>query len=183
MVAKPSKAKKPAAKKATSKSASRAVSKAALKPATKAAKRGAVAPIPKGRPRVSPYLVTRDAERVIDFLKKVVGGVEEYRLASPDGKVMHGEVKIADSVVMLAEASDQHPAMPSMLSIYVEDVDATYAKALAAGATPIRPPADRFYGDRSGGVKDHAGNQWWFCSHIEDVSIEEIERRAAAMKK
>jgi uncharacterized glyoxalase superfamily protein PhnB len=100
----------------------------------------------------------------------------------PDGKVMHAEVRIADSLVLLAEASEQFPAMPSMLSVYVEDVDATYAKAVAAGATPVRPPADQFYGDRSGGVKDQGGNQWWFATHIEDVEPDEIARRAAAMK-
>jgi uncharacterized glyoxalase superfamily protein PhnB len=131
---------------------------------------------------VSPYLVVKDAARVIDFLKRVLGATERYRLATPDGKVMHAEVEVVDSVVMVAEATESHPPMPAMLSVYVEDVDATYAKALAAGATPVRPVADQFYGDRSGGVKDHAGNQWWFATHVEDVSPDEIARRAAALK-
>ena len=152
------------------------------KPA-KAAKKATVSPIPKDQPRVSPYLVTKDAGRVIDFLKRVVGAKELYRLAGPDGKVMHAEVRVVDSVIMLSEAGDAFPAMPSMLSIYVEDVDATFAKAVAAGATVVRPVADQFYGDRSGGVKDHAGNQWWFATHVEDVPHDEIARRAAAMKK
>jgi uncharacterized glyoxalase superfamily protein PhnB len=142
----------------------------------------AVKPIPEGQPRVSPYLVSRDAARVIDFTKRVLGATESYRLASPDGKVMHAEVKIGDSVVMVSDGGPEHPPIPGMLSVYVEDVDATYAKALKEGATPVRPPADQFYGDRSGGVKDHAGNQWWFATHIEDVSTEEIARRASAMK-
>jgi uncharacterized glyoxalase superfamily protein PhnB len=175
-------------KKSAAKPAARAASKAALAPATSApkqapAKTGAVSPIPKDQPRVSPYLVTRDAAGVIDFVKNVLGAKERYRLAMPDGKVMHAEVWIADSLVMLAEASDAFPAMPSMLSVYVEDVDATFGKALAAGATAIRPPANQFYGDRSGGVKDASGNQWWFATHIEDVAPEEIAARAATMKK
>jgi PhnB protein len=165
------------------KSASKPAAKPAPKAPTKAARKPAVAPIPKDQPRVSPCLVTKDAARVIDFLKRVVGAKELYRLAGPDGKVMHAEVRIVDSVVMLSEASDQHPAMPAMLNIYVEDVDATYAKALAAGATAVRPVADQFYGDRSGGVKDPSGNLWWFATHVEDVPHDEIVRRAAAMKK
>ena len=152
-------------------------------PAAKAPAKGKVAPIPAGQPRLSPYLVTKDAARVIEFMKSVLGGKDRYCLAEPGGKVMHAEVKIADSVVMISDASEQHPATPAMLHLYVEDVDATYAKALAAGATSIRPPSDQFYGDRSGGVKDVGGNQWWLSTHVEDVSVEEIGRRAAAMEK
>jgi PhnB protein len=150
---------------------------------TAAPKKKAVKPIPEGQPRVSPYLVCKDAARVIEFLKKVVDAKEHYRLGEPDGKVHHAEVRVGDSVIMLSDGGPEHPPMPAMLSVYVEDVDATYAKALAQGATPVRPVADQFYGDRSGGVKDHAGNLWWFATHVEDVSPDEIARRAASMKK
>jgi uncharacterized glyoxalase superfamily protein PhnB len=148
-----------------------------------AAKKTAVKPIPEGRPRVSPYLVTKEADRVIDFLERVVGATVEYRLADPAGKVMHAEVRIGDSVVMVSDGSKEHPPAPATLHVYVEDVDTTHAAALAAGATEVRAPEDQFYGDRSGGVRDHAGNQWWFSTHVEDVSIEEIARRAASAKK
>jgi uncharacterized glyoxalase superfamily protein PhnB len=152
------------------------------KSASSTSAKKSVKPIPEGQPRVSPYLVSRDASRVIEFTKRVLGAKELYRLAGPDGKVMHAEVRIGDSVVMVSDGGPEHPPMPTMLSVYVEDVDATYAKAVAEGATPVRPVANQFYGDRSGGVKDHAGNLWWFATHVEDVSPEEITRRAAAMK-
>jgi uncharacterized glyoxalase superfamily protein PhnB len=143
----------------------------------------AVRKVPEDRPRVAPYLVVKGAARLIGFLEQVVGAKERYRLAGPGGGVTHAEVEIGGSVVMLADASAEHPAKTAMLHVYVEDVDATYSRALAAGATPVRPPADQFYGDRSGGVQDPFGNQWWFSTHVEDVSPEEISRRAAAMGK
>jgi PhnB protein len=139
--------------------------------------------IPPGHPRVSPYIIAPDAARVIEFLKRVLDAQVLYRLDGPDGKVMHSEVKVVDSVLMISEACDGFPATQAMLHVYVEDCDEVFAKAIAAGAQQVRPIADQFYGDRSGGVKDHAGNQWWFSTHIEDVSPEEIGRRAAAMKK
>jgi PhnB protein len=142
-----------------------------------------VKPIPEGQPRVSPYLVSKDAGRVIEFLKRVVGATETYRLSEPDGKVAHAEVRIGDSAVMLSDGSGEHPPMPAMLMVYVNDVDATYAKAIAEGATAMKKPENQFYGDRSGAVKDHAGNQWWFATHVEDVAPDEIARRAAAMRK
>jgi uncharacterized glyoxalase superfamily protein PhnB len=170
----------PAAK--TAAAAATPAAKPAPKAAAPAAKPGAkVAPIPTDQPRLTPYLVTKEAGKIVDFLKRVLGGTERCRMATPDGKIMHAEVKIADSLVMLAEANEQFPAMPSMLSVYVEDVDATYAKAVAAGATPLRPVENQFYGDRSGAVKDAGGNQWWFATRIENLSPEEIGTRAAAM--
>jgi PhnB protein len=157
--------------------------KVAPKRSPTAASKRAVSPIPADYPRVSTYLIAPDAARVIEFAKKVLGAKERGRLADPTGKIMHAEVQIGDSVVMFSEACEAFPAMPAMLSVFVKDVDTTYAAALAAGATAVRPPADQFYGDRSGGVKDHAGNQWWFASRIEDLSFAEIGRRAAAMRK
>jgi uncharacterized glyoxalase superfamily protein PhnB len=113
-------------------------------------------------------------------MKDVLGAEEMFRMDSPTG-VGHAELRVGDSVVMLADAqgSATGKVAPAMLHIYVEDVDATYRRALAAGATSLREPADQFYGDRSGGVEDGFGNQWWFATHIEDVPPDEMERRAA----
>lgn len=95
----------------------------------------------------------------------------------------HAEVQIGDSVAMISDTSAQSKPMPGMLYAYVPDVDATYKRALAAGATPIMEPADQFYGDRHGGVRDVAGNQWWIATHIEGVLPEELRRRAEACYK
>jgi PhnB protein len=111
-------------------------------------------------------------------MKQSFGGQEIQRTTRPDGTIMHAEVKIGDSVVMIAEASAEVPAMPCMLHVYVPDCEAAYARALRLGATALREPARQFYGDRSGGVRDVGGNTWWIATHEEDVSAEEIERRA-----
>jgi PhnB protein len=148
-------------------------------PATKKA----VKPIPDGASRVSPYLIVKDAARLIEFTKRVLGAKEVIRMPGPDGKVMHGEVAIGDCVVMFGEAGDAHPAGSTMLYVYVDDVDATYQKALAQGATSAIAPVDQFYGDRNAAVKDHSGNQWWFARHVEDVTPEEMQRRAAEHMK
>jgi len=140
----------------------------------------AVKPIPDGYHSVTPYLVVAGAAKLIDFMKDVLRAEEMFRMDSPTG-VGHAELRVGDSVVMLADAegSATGKVAPAMLHIYVNDVDATYRRALAAGATSLREPADQFYGDRSGGVEDGFGNQWWFATHIEDVPPEEMERRAA----
>jgi PhnB protein len=163
-----------------SEDAKKAGAKAGAPPPAVAASRTGVKPIPEGHPRLSPYLISRDAGRVIEFLRRVLGATESFRLSHPDGRVAHAEVRIGDSVVMVSDGGPEHPPMPAMLMTYVEDVDATYAKALEQGATTVRAPADQFYGDRSGGVKDHAGNQWWFASRVENLTTGEIERRAAS---
>ena len=139
-----------------------------------------VKPIPAGYHTVTPYLVVSGAAQLIDFMKQVFAAEELSRMARPDGTIMHAEVKIGDSRVMLGEASGEAAAMPAMIHLYVEDMDAVYQKALQAGATSLREPEDQFYGDRLGGVKDAFGNQWWLATHIEDVSPEEMARRAAA---
>jgi len=133
---------------------------------------------PDGYHNVTPYMVVAGADRVIDFLKTVFGGEETERLAGPDGTVGHAEVRIGDSVVMLADVGPQSSAFPGMLHIYVEDCDATYRKALAAGGTSLREPVNEFYGDRTAGVNDTFGNQFWIATHVEDVSAEEMARRA-----
>ena len=150
-----------------------------------------VKPIPDGYHSVTPYLVIKGAARAIDFYKQVFGATEMLRMEGPGGSIGHAEIKIGDSPVMLA---DEHPAMnclgpesfggsPVSLMIYVEDSDAVFAQAVAAGATVIRPLQDQFYGDRSGTVTDPFGHTWTIATHKEDLSPEEVGRRAAEFMK
>jgi len=139
-----------------------------------------VRPIPEGYHSLTPYLCIKGAAKLIDFLKQAFAAKELHRSTRPDGSVWHAELNIGDSRLMMAEASDQWPPMPCALYLYVEDVDATYRKAIAAGATSLGEPVDQFYGDRSGGVKDPAGNTWWIGTHVEDVAPEEMARRQQA---
>lgn len=143
----------------------------------------AVKPIPEGYHTVTPYLTVQGADKVLDFLKKAFDAEEIHCMTSPDGKVTHAEVRIGDSVVMLAEARGEWKPMPSAIYLYVKDADATFKRAVNAGATIVMEPADQFYGDRSGGVKDVAGNFWWIATHKEDVPPEEMNRRAKAAMK
>ncbi len=136
--------------------------------------------IPEGYHSVTPYLVVKGADRVIEFLKQVFGAKETERMSMPDGSVMHAEVRIGDSTVMLGEAGGQWGPMPTSLYMYVPDVDAVYQRALKAGATSAMEPADQFYGDRNAGVKDSAGNVWWIATRKEDVAPDEIRRRFEA---
>jgi len=139
-----------------------------------------VKPIPEGYHTVTPYLVVEGVPKLIEFMKKAFGAEEIFRANMPDGSVMHAEVKIGDSRIMMGEANDQHKAMPSMLHLYVTDADAVYKRALSAGATSKMEVSDQFYGDRSGGVQDSSGNLWWIATHKEDLSQEEIARRSKA---
>ncbi len=143
----------------------------------------AVRPIPEGHHTVTPYLVVRNIPRFIDFLKQAFGAEEVGRFAGQDGRVVHAEVRIGDSFVMMGEPMGDMKEIPAMIHLYVPDADATYRSALQAGATPLREVATQFYGDRSGGVKDSFGNQWWIATHVEDVSGEEMERRFAEMTR
>ena len=140
-----------------------------------------VKPIPDGAHTVTPYLVVEGVPKLIDFLKQAFGAEELFRMARPDGGVMHAEVKIGDSMIMIGEAMGQWKPKPCSLYLYVEDVDAVYQRAIQAGGTSVGEPKDQFYGDRSGGVTDPCGNHWGTGTHIEDVSREEMEKRAAAM--
>jgi uncharacterized glyoxalase superfamily protein PhnB len=142
----------------------------------------AVNPIPEGYHTVTPYLVVEGAAGVIEFAKKAFGATEAMRFETPDGKIGHAEITIGDSIVMIADAStsDQGVEMPGVLNLYMEDVDAVYRRAVDAGGTSLREPTDLFFGDRSAGVKDAAGNQWWIATHVEDVPPDEMARRAAA---
>jgi PhnB protein len=158
---------------------------------TAAAKSGKVKAIPDGYHSVTPYLVIDGASRALDFYKRAFDAKEIMRMPAPNDRVGHAEIKIGNSVVMLA---DEHPEMdargpghyggsPVTLMVYVPDVDKQFKQALEAGATEIRPVADQFYGDRSGTLKDPFGHSWHLSTHKEDVSMEEMTRRMAAMKK
>ena len=144
----------------------------------------AVKPIPNGYHTVTPYLVVRGAAKTIEFMKKAFGAEALFEpLRRPDGLIMHAEVKIGDSPVMISDATEQHPPMPAMLHLYVPDVDAVFKRAVSAGGTSVMEPMDQFYGDRSGGVKDPAGNHWFIGTHKEDVAPQELKRRAEAHLK
>jgi uncharacterized glyoxalase superfamily protein PhnB len=143
-----------------------------------------VRPIPEGFHTVTPYLVVQGAAKVIDFLKQAFGAQEIYRSAKPDGTIMHTQVRVGDSFIMLGDAGGPWKPMPAAFYLYVPDTDAAYRSALAAGGTSLMEPADQFYGDRNAGVQDATGNMWWIATHIEDVAPEEIHRRSeAAMKQ
>ena len=137
-------------------------------------------PIPPGYATVTPYLCVADAAKLIEFLKQAFAAEVTFRMDRPDGAVAHAEVKIGDSKVMIGQPAPGQETQ-AMLHLYVPDTDAVYARAIAAGAASVREPADQFYGDRSGGVRDISGNQWWIATHIEDVAPEEMERRMAGM--
>lgn len=142
----------------------------------------AVKPIPDGYHSVTPYLTVDDPGAVIDFLKKAFEATETYAMRDANGKIQHAEVKVGNSMLMLGGARGEWTARPGNFYLYVEDVDAAYKKAIAAGGKSISEPANQFYGDRHGGVQDSQGNTWWVSTHIEDVSPEELERRAKAQQ-
>ncbi len=144
----------------------------------------AVKPIPDGYRSVTPYLRVRNAAKLVEFLKKSFDGRATECHTGDDGTVHHAEVRIGDSMVMVGEASQGKPPIPAGIYLYVTDTDANYKRALAAGATSLLEPSNQFYGDRNAGVKDAFDNEWWIATHVEDVSPEEMERRAKAhMKK
>jgi uncharacterized glyoxalase superfamily protein PhnB len=140
----------------------------------------AVKPIPEGYHTVTPYLIVKGVPTLIDFLKQAFDAKEIERHSQPDGSVMHAEVKIGDSILMMGEAAGKWNPMPAGFYLYVTDTDAVYKRALQSGATSVMEPADQFYGDRNAGVKDPSGNQWWIATHKEDVSREELAKRAEA---
>ena len=137
---------------------------------------------PKQYRAVTPYLTVADAKKTIDFATKVLGAELIFKMDTPDGGIAHAELKIDDSVIMVGQAGGPWAPTPASLYIYVPDVDATYKKAVNAGAKSEREPADQFYGDRVANVVDDNGTRWSFGTHIEDVSPEELSRRAANMK-
>jgi PhnB protein len=148
-------------------------------------------PIPDGHHPVTPYLIVKGAARALEFYAKAFGAKEQFRMAQPDGRIGHAEIRIGESTVMLAdeapEVGARSPATiggsPVLIHLYVEDVDATVARAVAAGATVTRPVQDQFYGDRNGGLVDPFGHAWWVATHVEDVPPEDLARRAAAARR
>jgi PhnB protein len=147
-----------------------------------------VKPIPDGYPRVTPYLIVDGASAAIDFYTSVLGATERMRMGAPEGRVGHAELDLGDSVIMLADESPEMDARspgtiggsPVSLHVYVEDSDATFERALEAGAKSLQPVQDKFYGDRSGTFEDPFGHRWHVATHVEDVPEEEMESRAAA---
>lgn len=142
--------------------------------------------IPQDMHTVTPHLVCEEAGKAIDFYVKAFGAVELARLPGPDGRLMHGMVRIGDSPVMLMDAYPEYGApgpkalngSPVVLHIYTENVDAAFARAVEAGAKAIMPPADMFWGDRYGQVEDPFGHRWSIATHIRDVSPEEMAANA-----
>ena len=143
----------------------------------------AVKYVPEGYHSVTPYLIVSGAAKVLDFVKEVFDAEEKLRMSGPDGTVAHAEFRIGDSYLMISDGGKEYPPMPCSLYVYIENVDETYKRALRAGATSLKEPADQFYGDRTASVKDSAGNIWGIGTHIEDVPEEELERRAKAAHK
>jgi PhnB protein len=144
----------------------------------------AAKPIPDGHHTVTPYLTVHDATKVIDFLKQAFDAeITHEPVKRPDGSIMHAQVKIGDSRIMIAEESEMAKATPSSLYLYVPNVDDVYKQAVKAGGKTIMEPMDMFYGDRSGGVKDPSGNSWMIATHKEDVAPQELAKRAEAFFK
>jgi PhnB protein len=121
---------------------------------------------PAGHTSVAPYLLVKSAAATIDFLARVFDAVELMRMAAPDGRVMHAEVRIDDTVVMMGEASAEWPPVPALVHVYVKDADETYRRALAAGATSVQEPAQKGDADKRGGVKDGDGISWWIATRM-----------------
>ena len=144
---------------------------------------------PDGYHTATPYLIVNDGGKAIEFYNDVFGASEVMRIASPDGKIGHAEIQIGDSRLMMADEFPEMNALspqtvggtPVLICLYFENCDAVFEKAIAAGAKEVKPMMDQFYGDRSGTFVDPFGHQWTVATHIEDVSPEEVARRAAAM--
>ena len=136
--------------------------------------------IPAGYHAVTPYLVVNGVADLIEFIKEVFDGEEIQRTPRPDGSIQHARVRVGDSPVMMGEPVGDMKPMPATLYVYVDDPDATYERALRAGASSVREPADQFYGDRNAGVQDASGNQWWMAVHEEDVSPGEQAKRLSS---
>ena len=154
-------------------------------------KKGKAKPVPEGYHTATPYLIVDGAAKALDFYQRVFGATERMRMPGPGGKVGHAEINVGDSVIMLA---DEHPEIGARgprayggaavsLHLYVPDVDAVVTKAVAAGATLLRPVEDKFYGDRMGTIEDPFGHHWHVSTHLEDVPPDEMARRAAAVSK
>ena len=143
----------------------------------KKSRKKSIRTVPKGYHTVTPFLMVNDARGLIEFMEKALNGESTSVMKTDDGKIMHATVQIGDSIIMIADVMPGMEVMPACLYLYVDDVDASYRQAINVKGTSLREPTDEFYGDRSAGVRDEWNNQWWFATHIEDVSEEELERR------
>jgi PhnB protein len=145
--------------------------------------------IPAGHRTVTPYLTIKHAAKALEFYKQAFGATEVYKLMMPDGRLGHAEIRLGDSMIMLSDefpeyggkAPDTLGGSPVSIHLYVEDVDAFFKRALAAGAKPRQPVMDQFWGDRSGQLEDPFEHVWWVATHKEDVAPEEIQKRLLAM--
>lgn len=148
----------------------------------------AVKAIPDGYYSLTPYLVVKGAAKAIEFYTTAFGATEHMRMPGPGGRIMHAEIKIGDSILMLADENPEQGHLSpttiggsgSSIMFYTADVDATFSKAVAAGAKAMRPPMDMFWGDRMGNLTDPFGHTWSIATHKEDVSPEELGRRMAS---
>jgi len=148
-----------------------------------------VKPVPEGYHTATPYLVVSGAAKAIEFYKNAFGATELMRMAGPDGRIMHSELKIGDSIIMMGDEDPKRGirgpeslgGSPISLYLYVDDCDKVFNQAVGAGATATTPLTDQFYGDRSGAIKDPFGHSWYIATHKEDVSMDEIRERMAKM--
>jgi len=148
----------------------------------------AVKAIPDGYHSVSPYLVVKGAAQAIEFYKKALGAVETLRMPGPGDRIMHAEIKVGDSIVMLADENPERGYLSPVtiggagvsMMLYTSDVDAIYRTALASGAKGNQPPTDMFWGDRMANITDPFGHSWAIATHTEDVSPEEMQKRMMA---
>jgi PhnB protein len=140
-----------------------------------------VSPIPTEYGSLTPYLVIPKCAEAIEFYKNAFDATETTRMPMPDGSIGHAELKIGDSILMLASGGPEWPATSSLTCLYVEDCDAVFARAVAAGAQVLEPVADKFYGDRAGSVQDPYGQRWSIMTHKEDISPEEMQARIAKL--
>jgi PhnB protein len=145
--------------------------------------------IPKGYHTVTPYMTIRDCAKAIEFYKKAFGAVQTERVDGPNNKIMHAEIKIGDSILMMSEESPEMKGpeklggSPVSVLLYVENVDEIFKRALSAGATVVKEVKDQFFGDRMGTLKDPFGHTWSIGTHIEDVSSEEMAKRMKNLKQ
>ncbi len=148
-----------------------------------------VSPVPEGHRSLAPYLYVRGASSAMDFYARAFGARELFHMKGPDGKIVHAELQVGDSILMLADESPEQGARapeayggtPASVFLYLPDVDIVFERATAAGATVEQPPTDMFWGDRYGKLKDPFGHEWGIATHVEDVSPEETQKRMAAI--
>ena len=140
-----------------------------------------VKPIPEGFQQAIPYLVVPDGAAQMEFLINAFAGVEMERMLGPDGSVMHGEVKIGNSVIMIGQAQKETEVRKTMVYLYMEDCDKFFNRAIELGAEVVSELADQFYGDRHGAVRDTNGNDWYIATHKEDLTPEQMQERLANM--